>query len=219
MGFSENLRARNSLWNLPNLLTILRIFLIPIMALLLAFDSEQPPFDQDWMFRYSPGRLAALVLSIMGVTDLLDGWLARRWKTESILGKFLDPLADKLVLMVGLIMLLELERVSTWLVIVLLSREFLVTGLRGIAVGEGLVIAAGRAGKFKLIFQMVGMGFLMWYGSAFNLPAVKVGTYILYIALLISVFSGVQYLADFFQAFNRRRAKATQSPERHSQSH
>lgn len=211
MDFVAQLRSKNNLWNLPNLLTLLRIFLVPVMAVLLAFDSDQPPFDQDWMFRYSPGRLATLVLSLMGLTDLLDGWLARRWKTESLLGKFLDPLADKLVLMVGLIMLLELGRVSAWLVIVLLSREFLVTGLRGIAVGEGLVIAAGRAGKLKLIFQMVGLGFLMWYGSAFNLPAVKVGTVILYIALLISVFSGLQYLADFFRALKKHRA--IQSPE------
>lgn len=204
----SSLRSRNSIWNLPNLLTILRIVLVPLLALLLAFDSEQPPFDQDWMFRYSPGRIAALVVAIMGITDLLDGWLARRWKIESLLGKFLDPLADKLVLMVGLIMLLELERVSAWLVIVLLSREFLVTGLRGIAVGEGIVIPAGQAGKFKLIFQMVGLGFLMWYGSAFGLPAVKVGTFILYIALLISVVSGLQYLADFFQALKRKRARS-----------
>src|SRR3954470_10763882 len=159
MTVAQTLRSRNSLWNLPNLLTMLRIVLIPVLAVLLAFDSEQPPFDQDWMFRFSPGRVAAFVLTIMGITDLLDGWLARRWKIESLIGKFLDPLADKLVLMVGLIMLQELERVSAWLVIVLLSREFLITGLRAIAVGEGLVIAAGQGGKFKLIFQMVGLGF------------------------------------------------------------
>lgn len=200
------LRSPDALYNLPNLLTLLRIALIPALAVLLAFDSEQPPFDQDWMFRYSPGRVAACVLAIMGVTDLLDGWFARRWKIESLMGKFLDPLADKLVLLVGLVMLQELERVSAWLVIVLLSRELLVTGLRGIAVGEGLVIAAGQAGKFKLLFQMVGLGFLMWYGSAFGVSAVRVGTWILYVALLISLFSGAQYLASFYSAFNRKRA-------------
>ena len=196
--------AAPTFWNLPNILTLVRIVLVPLMGVLLAFDSEQPPFDQDWMFRPSPGRVAAVVLTIMGITDLLDGYLARLWKMESLVGKFLDPLADKLVLLVGLVMLQDLERVSAWLVIVLLCREFLVTGLRGIAVGEGIVIPAGRAGKFKLIFQMVGMGFLMWYGSAFGLSAVKVGTYILYIALLISVVSGIQYLSDFFQAISRK---------------
>ncbi len=214
MLFPQSLRARDSLWNLPNLLTILRIALIPALAVLLAFDSEQPPFDQDWMFRYSPGRVAALVLLVMGGTDLLDGWLARRWGIESLIGKFLDPLADKLVLMVGLIMLLQLERVSAWLVIVLLSREFLITGLRAIAMGEGLVIAAGQAGKFKLIFQMVGMGFLMWYGSAFGFAAVKVGTVILYIALLISVVSGTQYLSAFLRQLELRRDQSTRSQAR-----
>lgn len=179
------------------------------MALLLAFDSEQPPFDQDWMFRYSPGRVAAFVIAIMGLTDLLDGYLARKWRLESLVGKFLDPLADKLVLMVGLVMLLELDRVSVWLVIVLLTRELLITGLRGIAVGEGIVIPAGRAGKFKLIFQMVGLGFLMWYGSAFGLPAVKVGTVILWIGLLISVGSGFAYMRDFFQALRKRGTRGT----------
>jgi CDP-diacylglycerol---glycerol-3-phosphate 3-phosphatidyltransferase len=211
MKLPASLYSARNLWNLPNLLTILRIALVPVMALLLGFDSEQPPFDQDWMFRYSPGRVAAVVLAIMGVTDLLDGYLARLWKTESLLGKFLDPLADKLVLMVGLIMLQDLDRVSAWLVIVLLSREFLVTGLRGIAVGEGIVIAAGSAGKFKLIFQMVGLGFLMWYGSAFGLPAVKVGTFILYIALLISVASGLQYLTGFFTALKKKRQLSQKS--------
>jgi CDP-diacylglycerol---glycerol-3-phosphate 3-phosphatidyltransferase len=199
------LRSPDALYNLPNLLTLLRIALVPVLGVLLAFDTEQPPFDQDWMFRYSPGRVAAFVLALMGVTDLLDGWFARRWQIESLMGKFLDPLADKLVLLVGLVMLQELERVSAWLVIVLLSRELLITGLRGIAVGEGLVIAAGQAGKFKLLFQMVGLGFLMWYGSAFGLSAVRVGTWILYVALLISLFSGAQYLAAFYTALNRKR--------------
>ncbi len=205
MNLLRSTLSPGTMWNLPNLLTILRIALIPALALLLGFDSEQPPFDQDWMFRYSPGRVAAVVLTLMGITDLLDGYLARKWKIESLMGKFLDPLADKLVLMVGLIMLLDLERVSAWLVIVLLSRELLITGLRGIAVGEGLVIPAGQAGKFKLILQMVGMGFLMWYGSAFGYPAVKVGTFILYVALLISVVSGLQYLSDFYVALKGRR--------------
>jgi CDP-diacylglycerol---glycerol-3-phosphate 3-phosphatidyltransferase len=205
MTFSRKLRSADFLFNLPNLLTLLRIALVPSLAFLLAFDSEQPPFDRDWMFRYSPGRVAAVVLAFMGVTDLLDGWLARRWKMESLMGKFLDPLADKLVLLVSLVMLQELERVSAWLVILLLSRELLITGLRGIAVGEGLVIAAGSTGKFKLIFQMVGLGFLMWYGSAFGLSAVVVGTWILYIALFISLVSGAQYLADFFRAYQSSR--------------
>jgi CDP-diacylglycerol--glycerol-3-phosphate 3-phosphatidyltransferase len=208
MELTKHLRSPHNVLNLPNCLTLFRILLIPVMALLLAYDSDQPPFDRDWMFRFSPGRLAALVVAIAGATDLLDGYFARRWRIETLLGKFLDPVADKLFLMVGLIMLMELGRVEDWLVIVLLSREFLVTGLRGVAAGEGIIISAGQTGKFKLTFQLVGLGFLMWYGSAFGLPGHTIGTYILYIALFISLFSGYNYLSDFFTAMKKKTADA-----------
>ncbi len=199
------LRSPTSLFNLPNLLTLLRLVLIPALALLLAYDSDQPPFEKDWTLRFSPGRMAALVIIICGITDLLDGWLARRWKIESLWGKFLDPVADKVLLMVGLVMLMKLERVSEWLVILLLSREFLITALRGVAAGEGLIIAAGQSGKWKLVFQLIGLGFLTWYGSIFGVPAITVGRWILWIALGISLFSGYMYLSDFFTALQQKR--------------
>lgn len=201
----KNLKSADSLLNLPNLLTLLRIALIPVMALFLELDSDHPPFE-------SPGRLAAVVVVIAGITDLLDGYLARKWKIETLLGKFLDPLADKLLLLVGLVMLMRLERVEAWLVMVLLSREFLITGLRGVAVGEGIVIAAGQSGKLKLIFQMVGLGLLMWYGRFLGFNAFEVGTVILYIALVISVWSGFTYLRDFFKALREARGYIARKP-------
>jgi CDP-diacylglycerol---glycerol-3-phosphate 3-phosphatidyltransferase len=207
MSFVKNLRSRSHPLNLANLLTMMRIVLIPLMALLLDNDSEQPTLEMDFMFRYSPGRLAAMVVVLAGITDLLDGWLARRWQIESLIGKFLDPLADKLFLMVGLIMLMKLGRVDAWLVILLLSREFMITGLRGIAIGEGFVIAAGQFGKLKLTFQLIGLGFLMWYGSAFSFSAYRIGTFILYFALFISLFSGFRYLRDFFTALEQKRLR------------
>ena len=200
MDLFKNLKSQNNILNLPNLLTILRIFLIPVMGLLLDYDSDQPPFEMDWMFRYSPGRLAAMVVLVAGITDLLDGYYARKWKIESLLGKFLDPVADKLLLLVGLIMLLKLGRLDAWIVMLLLSREFLVTGLRAVAVAEGIVISAGQGGKWKLTFQMLGLGLMMWYGSVFGFPAIEIGRWILYLALGISLFSGYQYLSDFFIA-------------------
>jgi CDP-diacylglycerol--glycerol-3-phosphate 3-phosphatidyltransferase len=206
MELTKHLRSPHNVLNLPNCLTILRIWLIPIVALLLAYDSDQPPFEADWMFRYSPGRLAAVVVAIAGLTDLLDGYFARRWHIESLLGKFLDPVADKLFLLVGLVMLMEIGRVSAWLVILLLSREFLVTGLRGVAAGEGLIISAGTSGKYKLTFQLIGLGFLMWYGNAFGLPGHVVGTWILYVALGISLFSGYSYLSDFLIAMRKKNS-------------
>lgn len=208
----SNLRSADSLLNLPNLLTFGRILLIPLMAVLLEFDTDQPPFEMDFMFRYSPGRLAAVVVIIAGITDLLDGWLARRWNIETLLGKFLDPLADKLFLLVGLVMLMRLERVEAWLVIVLLSREFLITGLRAVAAGEGLVIAAGQGGKWKLTFQLVGLGLLMWYGVAFGFSAFEVGTVILYIALILSLWSGFNYLRAFFSTLRDKRGYVARKP-------
>ncbi len=205
MQVTKHLRSQQNILNLPNCLTILRLILIPVMAILLEIDAEQPPLELDAMFRYSPGRLAALVVIIAGVTDLLDGYFARKWNIESLLGKFLDPIADKVFLLVGLVMLMKLERVPAWLVILLLSREFLITALRGVAIGEGLVIAAGTAGKWKLTFQLTGLGFLMWYGSAFGFQAQKIGIYILYVALGISLVSGYNYLSDFLTALKKKQ--------------
>jgi CDP-diacylglycerol---glycerol-3-phosphate 3-phosphatidyltransferase len=205
MSFVKNLRSADNIFNLPNSLTLFRIALLPVMALLLDWDREQPSLDQDWMFRYSPGRIAAFVVLLAGISDLMDGWLARKWNIESLLGKFLDPVADKLFLMVGLVMLMKLDRVEPWLVMLLLSRELLITGLRGVAAGEGLMIGAGKFGKLKLTFQLIGLGFLMWYGSAFGFSAFEMGTYILYFALFISLYSGFFYLRDFFIALKNKR--------------
>ncbi len=213
MSFVKGLKSADHLLNLPNCLTLFRIILIPAMAALLEYDGEQPDLASDFMFRFSPGRLAAVVVMIAGVTDLLDGWLARHWNIETLLGKFLDPLADKLFLMVGLVMLMKMGRVEAWLVILLLSRELMITGLRGVAAGEGIIIAAGNFGKLKLTFQLAGLGFLMWYGSAFGTSAFLVGTWILYIALFISLYSGLRYLWDFLQALRDKRGFAIARPK------
>jgi CDP-diacylglycerol--glycerol-3-phosphate 3-phosphatidyltransferase len=170
------------------------------MAVFLEYDGDQPPFEKDWMFRYSPGRMAALVVALAGITDLLDGYIARKLKIESLFGKFLDPVVDKVFLLVGLILLMKLGRVNAYLVMILLSREFLITALRAVAMGEGIVIAAGQSGKFKLIFQMVGLGFLMWHGNLFGFSAHLVGLAILWIALFLSLYSGYYYLSDFLSA-------------------
>lgn len=200
MNWSQRLTASKTIWNLPNLLTLFRLFLVPVMAVFLEYDGDQPPFEKDWMFRYSPGRMAALVVALAGITDLLDGYIARKWKIESLFGKFLDPVVDKVFLLVGLILLMKLGRVNAYLVIILLSREFLITALRAVAMGEGMVIAAGQSGKFKLIFQMVGLGFLMWHGKLFVFSAQSIGMGILWIALFLSLYSGYYYLADFLSA-------------------
>ncbi len=175
---------------------MLRICLIPIIAILLGND-ESPHILGKAL---TSGQWAALLIVLAGITDGLDGYIARMWKIESLLGKFLDPLADKLLLLVGLVMLMQLRRVEYWLVILLLSRELMITGLRAVAIGESIVISAGQSGKWKHTLQMVGLGFLTWHGNFLGIPASTVGTVILYVSLVISLLSGYCYLRDFFTA-------------------
>ena len=128
---------RRDLLNAPNAITAARIAMIPLIL----------------AFTYYEGRVNSFVagglFALTGATDFLDGWLARRTGKVTVVGKFLDPLADKLIVMSVLIMLVHLGRVPAWLVILILAREFTVTGLRTMAMSEGIVIAAGQEGKYK----------------------------------------------------------------------
>ena len=187
------------LLNLPNILTLARIAAVPVIIVLLLVESRESCF---W---------AALVFSLAAITDWLDGYLARKWQVVTVLGKFLDPLADKLVVMAALIMLIPLDRVPAWAVFVILAREMLVTGLRSIASSEGIVIAASDLGKYKTIFQMVSIiGLLLHYryywffGVELNFlyPSFhNVGIFFFYISLLLTLWSGGDYLFKFFRVF------------------
>lgn len=189
------------LMNLPNILTLTRIAAAPIVVVLLMFESKEHSF---W---------AAVVFSLAAITDWLDGYLARKWQVVTVLGKFLDPLADKLIVMGGLIMLIPLDRVPAWAVFVILAREMIVTGLRSIASSEGIVIAASELGKYKTIFQMVAIiGLLLHYryywffGVDFNFLYASfhnVGIFFFYISLILTIWSGADYLTKFFRVFAR----------------
>jgi CDP-diacylglycerol--glycerol-3-phosphate 3-phosphatidyltransferase len=149
--------------------------------------------------------IAALLYAVTGATDFLDGYIARRKGLVTIIGKFLDPLADKLVVMAALVMLVHLGRVGAWVVILIMAREFIVTGLRTIAMGEGIVIAAGQEGKQKTAFQLVGITFLLLHYSypidaflfSFDLDGNKVGTVLVYVSLLFSYWSAAIYVKGF----------------------
>lgn len=179
-------------WNLPNLLTYLRILLVPVMVLLLL----DPPGPAE-------ARVALGVFLGAMFTDLLDGWIARRWQLTSVLGAFLDPLADKLMVVTTLLMLLPLGRAPAWLVALLLGRELTITALRAIAVSEGLVLAADVTGKAKTAFQTAALAFLLWHDpihmSGFTVDAHSVGIVLLYVATGFALWSGVGYLATFFR--------------------
>ncbi len=146
---------------------------------------------------YFPGRLgsflAALFFGLAAITDLLDGFYARRYKVVTPLGKLLDPLADKLLVSAAMIMLLTLNRIPTWIVILVIAREMAVTGLRGIAVIEGKVIEASSLGKYKTIFQSVALICLSLHYRYFKVDFHAVGMTFLWGALILAIWSGWLY--------------------------
>lgn len=181
-----------TLWNIPNALSFFRIAAIPFVVGFLFFPD---PLSSS---------LAALFFFTASLTDLLDGYIARQQKSETAVGKLLDPMADKLLINSALIMLISLDRIQAWMVVLIVAREVAVTGLRGIATTQGLVIAASNWGKAKLIFQsMAAIGLTLHYkylGIDFHL----LGTFLLWIALVITLYSGL----DYFYRFYREHQKA-----------
>jgi len=205
---AERKRRRRSMsqdaFNLPNLLTMGRMVVIPLVILLIDRGS---PKDCWW---------AALVYSAAALTDLIDGWLARRMHVVSVLGKFLDPLADKLLVMAVLIYMIPMGRISTWAVALLLAREISVTGLRSIASSEGVVIAAGDDGKTKTALQMVGILCLI-LGYPYHLTLgpldlgmvdlVYVGRALVYVSLVFSILSALSYTRLFAEAVEAKNSR------------
>jgi CDP-diacylglycerol--glycerol-3-phosphate 3-phosphatidyltransferase len=173
-------------WNLPNQLTLGRMASIPVLVLLLLFSNKVCAF------------LAALVFSAASVSDLLDGLFARRWGLESTLGKFLDPLADKLIISAALIMLIPHGRVPAWMALVIIGREIAVTGLRAILSEQGVVMEAEQLGKYKTGFQIGAIIPLLIHYPYFNVDFHTVGMALLWVALIVTVGSGVKYIMKFW---------------------
>ena len=179
--------------NLPNKITLSRIFLVPLFVvfLLVQFDFGNLTVDQTSV-SYSE-IVATLIFIIAAVTDGLDGYIARKHKLVTNLGKFLDPLADKLLITAALISLVELGSLSAWMAIVIISREFAVTGLRMIASNGGEVIAASWLGKLKTTIQIVAIIALMIKNLPFALIGIPFATIAIWAAVAITVWSGVDY--------------------------
>jgi CDP-diacylglycerol--glycerol-3-phosphate 3-phosphatidyltransferase len=189
---------REEITDLPNLITLARIALIPLVVI--------------WIDNYSPrlSALACVVFLVAALSDALDGYLARRLDLVTVVGKFLDPLADKLIVLSTLVMLVAKDRAPPWLVIALMSRELAVTGLRAIASQEGFVIAAGAGGKVKTALQLVGISFLLVHFdydvllTDYTLDFHEVGIYLLYVSLVMSVLSAVEYFSFFVRAASKQ---------------
>lgn len=179
--------------NLPNKITLSRIFLIPIFIIVLTL-----PFDWgEWSIGATnlpiTHFVAGLIFIVASITDWLDGYIARKYNLITNMGKFLDPLADKLLVSAAFILLVELDLAAAWIVIAIISREFAVTGFRLVAAGEGVVLAASNMGKLKTVSQIAAIIFLMFHNFPFSYLDLPVDTVILYIALILTVWSGVDY--------------------------
>ena len=209
---------REEFFNLPNMLTMCRILVIPLVLIFVYYESRINCI------------IAVVLFGAASLTDFFDGWLARRKGLITVLGKFLDPLADKLIVTSTLVMLVPLGRIPAWMVVLLLARELAITGLRSIAVSEGMVIAASQGGKWKTAFQLTGIMALLIhypYPIAVITPALhdlvvgtwfhdllawlsipvrpwvdfhQVGLWLIYLSLFFSVFSATQYFFRFVRA-------------------
>ncbi len=167
--------------NLPNKLTVLRMIMIPFFAAALLWEGGQVQ-----NFRY----LAAGIFIVASLTDMLDGKIARKYNLVTNFGKFMDPLADKLLVCSALICLVELKELPAWMVIVIISREFIISGFRLVASDNGVVIAASYWGKFKTTFQMIAVVLLILKIEALSM----VTTAVVWIALALTVISLVDYI-------------------------
>src|SRR5512139_674079 len=180
-------QVENNNWGTPNILTGARIAAVPVVMILLCFDGPWASF------------LGALIFMLAGATDFLDGFLARRHRLVSRLGKFMDPLADKLLVSAALIMLIPLGRVPAWMAFLIVGRELAVTGLRGLAASEGIILAPDRWGKAKTLLQMAALTCLILHYPFLSINVQQLGTVLLWLALIITMVSGTWYFQTFFR--------------------
>lgn len=179
--------------NLPNKITLSRIFLIPIFIILLTIPFQLGQWSINNETYPITHLLAAIIFIIASATDWLDGYYARKYNLITNMGKFLDPLADKLLVSAAFILLVELDLIAAWIVILIVSREFAVTGLRLVAAGEGIVLAASSMGKLKTASQLIAIALLLLHNFPFAYINIPVHTILVYIALILTVWSGVDY--------------------------
>jgi CDP-diacylglycerol---glycerol-3-phosphate 3-phosphatidyltransferase len=186
---------KHGVFSTPNLLTFARIATVPVLVCLLFYPGPVP------------SALAAGVFFIATVTDFFDGFLARSYNSVTALGKFLDPLADKLVVAAALIMLAGMSRaphVPAWIVVVLVAREITVTGLRAVAAAEGMVLGAEELGKYKMALQAIAIHGLLIHYTYLHVNFFAAGMFVLWISAVVSVWSGVDFYLKVVRALRPR---------------
>lgn len=182
--------ATKRMESLPNILSLCRILVTPVLVVLLSFPN---PLNR---------ALAALLFVLASTTDYLDGYLARRYDVISAVGKLLDPMADKLLVMTALIMLVACSEgpVPAWMVVIILGREIMITSLRGVASTQGVVIEAEELGKYKTILQIFAITGLILHHRYLWIDFHLGGMYFLWASLVLSVWSGMAYFRKFWHA-------------------
>ena len=178
---------RKEILNLPNTITLLRICVIPVLFCILL----------------SPGRTLSLIITILFViaafTDLLDGYIARKYGIVTKMGKLLDPIADKIILSTAMILMIPIGRIPAWVVALIVMRDVAVDGIRIISSSDGIVIPASKLGKQKTLSQIVAISFLIIHYPLFGIDTHFVGIVTLYVALILTVWSGVDYFIKFYR--------------------
>jgi CDP-diacylglycerol--glycerol-3-phosphate 3-phosphatidyltransferase len=185
------LKERNSPLNIPNMITGFRFILSGFLACLLMFEQTRSMAFFSW-----------LIFAIAACSDWVDGYFARKYSSVTVLGKLMDPLADKILVATALIMLIPLGRLPAWIALIILAREILITGLRGMASAEGIVVAASGLGKIKSICQYIGLGTLIFPLGLLPIPHLHgIGLTIVYVALILTIWSGVDYFYKLRKVF------------------
>ena len=175
--------------NLANKITVFRVFLIPVFLVCSLGNFQNSQY------------IAAFVFILAASTDALDGHIARKRNEITDFGKFVDPLADKLLVMAALIVLVEKNKIHSVIVIIILAREFMVTGLRTLAATKGIVIAASWWGKFKTVTQMLAIVLILLDNFPFSKLGIPLDRIMLYIATIVTVISGIDYMAKNIHLF------------------
>ena len=168
--------------NMPNKLTIARMCMVPLFMIALMFNTD------------SSRILATVIFALASLTDMLDGQIARKYNMVTNFGKLMDPLADKVLTAAAMICLVELGDLAAWIAIVIIFREYLITGLRSVAASENIVVAANIWGKVKTVCQMFALMFLMLKPQIVALCGVNIGLWLMYAAVILTVYSGLDYV-------------------------
>ena len=168
--------------NLPNKLTIARMVMVPLFMIALLINT---PVSRI---------IATVIFALASLTDMLDGQIARKYNMVTNFGKLMDPLADKVLTAAAMICLVELGDLAAWIAVVIIFREYLITGLRSVAASENIVVAANIWGKVKTVCQMIALMLLMVKPQVVALCGIDLGLWVMYIAVALTIYSGLDYV-------------------------